>query len=74
MNNIDNEIKKNYKTLQKIKKGDYGKDLKANSKNNVRGALTGGAIGVVIGLFARKNIMITGLIGLIIGRLIIKQK
>lgn len=74
MNDTDNKIKENYKSLQKLREGNYGKDLRANSENNVKGALVGGGIGVVIGIFARKNIMITGIIGLIIGRLIIKQK
>jgi len=66
-------LQDNYSTIKKISNNELGTDIKKNSEKNMKGALIGGGIGVVIGIASKKNLLICGLIGLIIGRLIIKK-
>jgi len=41
-------------------------------QDNIKGALIGGGIGVLIGIATRKNIAVSGIVGLILGRFIFK--
>ena len=66
-----------HKDLQDIK--DIGENtladkLKKNAKNNMRGSLIGGGVGLVIGLLLKKNVVVFGIGGLILGRLILVLK
>ena len=71
MNKKDKEIiKKNYETIQKIGSNELGENAKRKAVDNFKGAILGGAIGIALGMATRKNLMISGLIGLVIGRLI----
>ena len=69
--NINNVIKENTQAIRDITDKSYASKIKTNSRNNMNGALVGGGIGILIGVASRQNFYITGLIGLIIGRLFI---
>ena len=69
--NINNIIKENTQAIKDITDKSYATKIKRNSLNNMNGALLGGGIGILIGVASRQNFYITGLIGLIIGRLFI---
>ena len=69
--NINNIIKENTQAIKDITDKSYATKIKRNSRNNINGALLGGGIGMLIGVASRQNFYITGLIGLIIGRLFI---
>ena len=47
--------------------------IKSSAKTNINGALIGGFVGVVIGIASKQNFYITGIIGLVLGRLLIKS-
>tara|TARA_R100000388_G_C7213958_1_gene145122 strand:- start:523 stop:747 length:225 start_codon:yes stop_codon:yes gene_type:complete len=66
-------LKENYKTIKKIGNENLANDVKKNSERNIKGAMIGGALGVVLGIGMKKNILISGFIGIILGRLIIKK-
>jgi hypothetical protein len=65
------KIKSNVSTINKIGNNKLGKSVKKRMENNIKGAVLGGGIGIVLGIATRKNLVISGLIGLIIGRLIL---
>jgi hypothetical protein len=46
--------------------------VKSKMEDNIKGALIGGGIGVLIGIATRKNLIVSGVIGLILGRFIFK--
>jgi uncharacterized membrane protein (Fun14 family) len=75
MNKTDeNTLKENITTINKIANNDLGSSVKKKMENNIKGATIGGALGVVVGIATRKNLVISGLIGIIIGRLILIKK
>ena len=43
-------------------------------ENNIKGAVLGGGLGIVLGIAMRKNLIVSGMIGLIVGRLILVKK
>ena len=47
-------------------------EVKTKMEDNVRGALIGGGIGLIIGIATRKNLIVSGIIGLVLGRFIFK--
>lgn len=47
-------------------------EVKTKMEDNVKGALIGGGIGLIIGIATRKNLIVSGIIGLILGRFIFK--
>ncbi len=67
-------IKSNVSTINKIGNNKLGKSVKKRMENNIKGAVLGGGIGIVLGIATRKNLVISGLIGLIIGRLILVKQ
>jgi|TARA_R100001163_G_C4984174_1_gene139211 hypothetical protein len=68
------KIKSNVSTINKIGNNKLGKSVKKRMENNIKGAVLGGGIGIVLGIATRKNLVISGLIGLIIGRLILVKQ
>jgi hypothetical protein len=69
------ERKKIAKDLQNIK--DIGEDnlakkVKKNWKNNIKGAIVGGGLGVLIAIATRKSPVVLGVLGLILGRIVFK--
>lgn len=47
-------------------------EVKTKMEDNVKGALIGGGIGLIIGIATRKNLIVSGIVGLILGRFIFK--
>tara|TARA_Y100000389_G_C17447226_1_gene512365 strand:- start:1684 stop:1911 length:228 start_codon:yes stop_codon:yes gene_type:complete len=75
MNKEDKEeLKENIGTINKIANKKLGSSVKKKMENNIKGAMIGGAVGVVVGIATRKNLILSGLIGIIIGRLILIKK
>ncbi len=69
------ERKKIAKDLQNIKdigEKNLAKKLRKNWKNNIKGAIVGGGLGVIIAIATRKSPVILGVIGLILGRIVFK--
>ena len=67
-------IKENVDTINKIGNNNLASSVKRKMESNIKGALIGGGLGVVLGIATRKNLIVSGLIGLIIGRLILTRK
>ncbi len=65
------KIKNNVSTINKMGSNKLGSSVKKRMENNIKGAVMGGGIGIVLGIATRKNLVISGLIGLIIGRLVL---
>jgi|TARA_R100000908_G_scaffold56102_1_gene31434 hypothetical protein len=65
------KIQANVSTINKIGSNKLGSSVKKRMENNIKGAVMGGGIGIVLGIATRKNLVISGLIGLIIGRLVL---
>ena len=42
-------------------------EVKTKMEDNVKGALIGGGIGLIIGIATRKNLIVSGIIGLVLG-------
>lgn len=49
-------------------------EVRTKMEDNVKGALIGGGIGLLIGIATRKNLIVSGIIGLVLGRFIFKAK
>mgnify|MGYP000085110110 CR=1 FL=1 len=47
-------------------------EVKTKMEDNTKGALLGGGIGLLIGIATRKNLVVSGLLGIILGRFIFK--
>jgi len=43
-----------------------------DAKSNMKGALIGGGVGVLIAVATKRNLMVGGIVGLILGRFIFK--
>ena len=67
-------VKKNITTINKIGNNNLGSSVKKRMENNMKGAVLGGGLGIVLGIATRKNLIVSGMIGLIIGRLILVKK
>lgn len=50
------------------------KEVTTKMEDNVKGALIGGGIGLLIGIATRNNLIVSGILGLILGRFIFKSK
>ena len=70
---MEKQLLDNVNNLKVITNKNYGKNLKQKTKNNMNGALIGGFVGVIIGIASKKNFYITGLIGIVLGRLLISK-
>ena len=47
-------------------------EVSTKMQDNVKGAIIGGGIGVLIGIATRKSLLVSGIIGLVLGRFIFK--
>ena len=66
--------KKAIQNIKDISADNLVEKLRQNSKDNMRGAVIGGVLGLVIGIAIKKNPLITGGVGLIVGRLFMNKK
>ena len=69
----NNQYERDLSTIKKIGKKQFGEELKNKTKDNMRGAIIGGGVGVILGLASRKNIYVFGIIGLIMGRILLSK-
>jgi hypothetical protein len=68
------QIRINAQIIEKLSgKKKYANYVDSDVKNNFKGALIGGVVGVLIAVAVRKNIMVGGIIGLIGGRFLFKM-
>ena len=68
------QIRKNAQIIEKLSGNKkYANYVDSDVKNNFKGALIGGVVGVLIAVAVRKNIMVGGIIGLIGGRFLFKM-
>jgi len=75
MTNSEKEkVAKNISTINQIGNNDLGSSVKKRMENNIKGAVLGGGLGIVLGIAMRKNLIVSGMIGLIVGRLILVKK
>tara|TARA_R110002153_G_scaffold240474_8_gene395115 strand:+ start:633 stop:863 length:231 start_codon:yes stop_codon:yes gene_type:complete len=65
-------IKKSVQTIKDIGDKNLATKVKKNWKNNIKGAIVGGGLGVLGAIATRKNPVILGVLGLILGRIIFK--
>ena len=66
-------LKENIQTINDIGDNKLGGKIKKHWEGNLKGAIYGGAVGVLVGLATRNNPYIFGIIGLIAGRILIKK-
>ena len=68
------QFRKNAQIIEKLSgKKKYANYVDSDVKNNFKGALIGGVVGVLIAVAVRRNIMVGGIIGLIGGRFLFKM-
>ena len=70
----DEKLQKNIQTINDITNNNLGRKIKKRTEGNIKGALLGGAFGVVIGLANRQSPLIYGIIGLVVGRVLFNNK
>lgn len=67
-----NTISTNAQKINSLGADSIVTEVKTKMEDNVKGALIGGGIGLIIGIATRKNLIVSGVIGLILGRFIFK--
>lgn len=67
-------IRSNANFINKVANSDLEQNVRDEMQDNIKGALVGGAVGVLIALASRKNIFLFGIAGLIVGRILFKIK
>jgi hypothetical protein len=73
MNQTDkNTLTKNAQKINSLGAESIVSEVKTKMEDNTKGALLGGGIGLLIGIAMRKNLVVSGLIGIILGRFIFK--
>jgi len=68
------KIAKELGNIVDIGEKNLAKKVKKNWKNNIKGAIVGGGLGVIIAIATRKSPVILGIGGLILGRIVFKYK
>lgn len=67
------QIRKNAQIIEKLSgKKKYANYVDGDVKNNMKGTLIGGVVGVLIAVATRRNLLVGGIIGLIGGRFLFK--
>jgi len=66
------KVKKEVQTIKDIGENNLATKVKKNWKNNIKGAIVGGGLGVVIAIATRKSPVVLGVVGLILGRIIFR--
>lgn len=73
MNSTDKKIlRKNARKINSLGADSIVSEVKTKMEDNTKGALLGGGIGLLIGIATRKNLVVSGLLGIILGRFIFK--
>jgi len=66
------QVRENAKLIRKIGKRRYSNMISSDAQSTMKGALIGGGVGVLIAIATKKNLMVGGILGLILGRFIFK--
>ena len=69
-----NQLEKDLATIKDIGDNKFGTNIKKRMEANVKGALIGGGIGVIVGIGLKKNPVYFGIAGLILGRIVLNKK
>lgn len=69
-----NILTNNSNFIYAIGNGDLNNNVKENMENNLKSALIGGGVGVLIAIATRQNLVLYGIGGLIIGRFLLNIK
>jgi hypothetical protein len=68
------EIRDNAQFINMVASSDLETNARKEMDENLKGALIGGGVGVLIAIASRKNIFLYGIVGLIVGRILFKIK
>ena len=72
---IDNTVYDDkLKDIMAIGQNQLPSKLRVNAHNNVKGALIGGIVGIVLGIASKQNVYIAGGVGVVLGRLFLSKK
>jgi hypothetical protein len=67
------QLRKNARLINKLtKRRKYANMVSSDAETNMKGALIGGGVGVLIAIATKQNLVIGGILGLIVGRFIFK--
>jgi hypothetical protein len=69
-----NTITENAQRINSLGADSIVTEVRTKMEDNIKGALIGGGIGLLIGIATRKNLIVSGIIGLVLGRFIFKAK
>jgi hypothetical protein len=73
MNKTDkNTLTNNAQKINSLGAESIVSEVKTKMEDNTKGAMLGGGIGLLIGIAMRKNLVVSGLIGIVLGRFIFK--
>jgi hypothetical protein len=73
MNQTDkNTLTNNAQKINSLGAESIVSEVKTKMEDNTKGAMLGGGIGLLIGIAMRKNLVVSGLIGIVLGRFIFK--
>lgn len=67
------KVSNGVQSIKDISEDNFAKKVKKNWKNNIKGALVGGGLGVVVAIATRKSPLVLGVLGLILGRIVFKS-
>jgi hypothetical protein len=67
-----NTLTKNAQKMSSFGADSIVSEVSTKMQDNVKGAIIGGGIGVLIGIATRKSLVVSGIIGLVLGRFIFK--
>jgi len=68
------QITENATFINAIGNKDLSRSAKGDMEDNLKSALIGGGVGVLIGIATKRNLIVFGLGGLVIGRFLLKIK
>jgi len=67
------QLRKNARLINKLtKRRKYANMVSSDAETNMKGALIGGGVGVLIAIATKQNLVIGGILGLIVGSFIFK--
>lgn len=72
--NEKKKIKENAQFINMVASSDLETNVKKEMDENIKGALIGGGVGVLIAIASQKNLFLYGIVGLIVGRILFKIK
>ena len=68
------QLRENAKIINEVASSNLDTNIKKDMYDNLKGALIGGGVGVLIAIASRKNVFLYGIVGLIAGRILFKIK